>query len=57
LLASLADLTRHSLLCPANRGFYFRAFGRVGRPSRRRIYLQWHLGTSTDRTLTCWNVS
>ena len=57
LLASLADLTRHSLLCPANRGFYFRAFGRVGRPSRRRIYLQWHLGTSTHRTLTCWNGS
>jgi hypothetical protein len=57
LLASLADLTRHSLLCPANRGFYFRAFGRVGRPSRRRIYLQWHLGTSADRTLTCWNGS
>ena len=57
LLASLADLTRHSLLCPANRGFYFRAFGRVGRPSRRRIYLRWHLGTSTDRTLTCWNGS
>src|ERR1700724_4306905 len=49
LLASLADLTRHSLLCPAHRGFYFRAFGRVGRPSRRRIYLRWHLGTSTDR--------
>ena len=57
LLASLADLTRPSLLCPANRGFYFRAFGRVGRPSRRRIYLRWHLGTSTDRTLTCWNGS
>ena len=56
LLASLADLTRQSS-CPADGGFYFRAFGQVGHPSCRRIYLQWHLGTSTDRTFTCWNGS
>ena len=38
--------------------FYVRAFGRVGHPPRRRIYLRWHLGTSTDRTFTCvWRIA
>jgi hypothetical protein len=50
LLAPLAGLTGH--FPPSQQGFYVRAFGR-GHPPRRRIYLRWHLGTSTDRTFTC----
>jgi len=30
-------------LLPANQDFYFRAFRRVGRPSRGRIWLRWQL--------------